>query len=232
MRLTLTSALVAFSLISYVFAHPLAVEPDSRVSELAERDVDHFQWLERRITPEEEAAQRRLQRWRDYEVRRAERIRNLRERAAQGDPQAQAELDAAVEARRASNRAASKHYRDRQSAAQGLIAMSRGQGAGSSSGGGSSSRTQVSQGGSSAYGSGGQSASSGYRQSGTGGTRLPSIQELDLPRPPLHGSQQGRGQSGQGYYQGQPSSGAYGGSSSSSSSQYRGYQGGRSSGGR
>ncbi|KAI0076406.1 hypothetical protein K474DRAFT_1663093 [Panus rudis PR-1116 ss-1] len=56
MRLALTPALLALSLISFVFAHPVTVEPEVHTLELAERDVNHVQWLERRMTPEEAAA--------------------------------------------------------------------------------------------------------------------------------------------------------------------------------
>ncbi|KAI0069328.1 hypothetical protein K474DRAFT_1681037, partial [Panus rudis PR-1116 ss-1] len=157
MRLTLTSALLAFSLISYVSAHPLAVEPDSRVSELAERDVDHFQWLERRVTPEEEAA-RRLRNDRAYKARKAEKLRALDERARQGDEQAKAEFDAITEARRASNRAAAKKFRDKKKAEKAQDSASASGGSGSQ---GASSGYRPSQGG-----------SSGYHQAGSSGVEV------------------------------------------------------------
>ncbi|KAI0076389.1 hypothetical protein K474DRAFT_1265162 [Panus rudis PR-1116 ss-1] len=213
MRLTLTSALLAFSLISYVSAHPLAVEPDSRVSELAERDVDHFQWLERRVTPEEEAA-RRLRNDRAYKARKAEKLRALDERARQGDEQAKAEFDAITEARRASNRAAAKKFRDKKKAEKAQDSASASGGSGSQ---GASSGYRPSQGGSSGYH---QAGSSGYQP----GTTLPSIHELQLPRPPLQQSQpstQPRGPPLTDYLrQGRSQGGSYGGQ----------YQGGQSSG--
>ncbi|KAI0082039.1 hypothetical protein K474DRAFT_1703500 [Panus rudis PR-1116 ss-1] len=212
MRLTLTFALLAFSFISFVFAHPLVTsEPDARASELelAERDVDHVQWLERRLT-EEERRERDRKHWRDYQQRKTAAHMALSVKAAQGDPQAQAEYAAAEEAKRTRARQAKQRNRDKKKAS-GLLALSQGSERSSSSG------SQAA----------GQGGSSGHRSTSLsqGGMDLPPIQQT---RPQVQSQQlpplsEVIRQSG--YSQG----GSYGGQYQGSS-QFHGYQSGRSSG--